>query len=169
MNHVDRATGRGSWDRNGPYYEIDDNGDIVYKNKFSESDQVDQLNNDISDNIILKYLYKSMIFRKIAPRVVLTLNRNSNMDRYLAIIEKARTIFETRYPGSELYIILWDDPKFSNISVSLIHKSLLERGIKVFLVSDMLPDFRNNPEPYRLNPNDRHPSPELKERTDDDN
>jgi len=159
VNHVDRVTGRGSWDKNGPNYVFDDNGDIVYEGKFSESNQTDQLNNYISDNIFLKYLYKSRIFRKLAPRVVLTLNRSSNVDRYLAIVEKAKTIFESRYPNSEFYIILWDDPKFSDISISLIHKSLLERGIKVFLVSDMLPDFRNNPGQYRLSPNDRHPAP----------
>jgi len=159
VNHVDRATGRGSWDKNGPNYVIDDNGDIVYEGKFSESNHTDQLNSYISDNIIFKYLYKSRIFRKIAPRAVLTMNRSSNVDRYLAIIEKAKTIFEHRYPGSEFYIILWDDPKFSDISVSLIHKSLLEKGIKVFLVSDMLPDYRNNPGQYRLSPNDRHPAP----------
>jgi len=95
----------------------------------------------------------------VYKNVLAARNLNNFVELYLGVVEKSRTIFESRYPDSEFYVIFWDDPDYYKKYTKKILDGLQKRGIKVFLVSEMLPGYHEDKTQYELSPYDSPPNP----------
>ena len=73
-----------------------------------------------------------------------------DVDMYIKIVDRARQILESGYPGVEFHVIFWDE-KGKEPSEYII-RNLIDRGIKVHLISWIFPNYDYNTMKYRLGP-----------------
>ena len=154
--HIYRAAGRASWDWHGPRYVLTNDQEVKYTGHFDDI-QITSSNNIVSSILekFKKQLNKSLIIKQINNKREKKVT-NYDMELFLGIIDKARNIFEDRYPGSKFFVILWDsDEKHC----APILQGLLNRNIRVHLVSKILPDFKNDKLKYTIDLHEYHPNP----------
>lgn len=74
----------------------------------------------------------------------------------VGIIDASKTSLKADYPECEFHALLWDK---QNVWMSReIISGLSSKGIKVHLISDILPDYSENELKYRLSEIDHHPN-----------
>jgi hypothetical protein len=139
----------------GPRYILRPNGEVAFTGSFSEFKQnytttqkiIDRLKAQFEKSYILKAtLYKEIPFNSDDVKV------------FVAIVDRARTIFEARYPGSEFYVLFWDrfyDDNLTEDREELL-RSLGDKGIRVRLVSNIIQD--NSIAKYSIAKRDWHPN-----------
>jgi hypothetical protein len=174
MDHVKRSAGLAYWDKDGPRYILNQNGEVIFTGRFSDNSP---RKNDLATKGI-DQLKKSLILEKIFFKIR---SINNDIDLFVAIVDKAKTIFENRYPGSKFYVLFWDKKYRSEnceklldglynkgIRVPLINNvlqdknceklldGLYNKGIRVHLISNVLQD--NDKMIYRISEYDRHPN-----------
>ena len=69
---------------------------------------------------------------------------------YIKIVDKARRILESSYPGIEFHVIFWDEA--GTESSEYIIRNFLDRGIRVHLISDIFPYYDYSTMKYSLGP-----------------
>ncbi len=131
MDHIRRSAGLVPYDKNGPRYTLNQNGEVILTGRF-----VDYEKSFIS--WIKKRLRKSYILRE----TILKENpfSSDNISLFVSIVDRARTIFENRYPGSQFYVLFWDkfvDQGGIGDREKVLH-ALDEKGIRAHLISNIL-------------------------------
>jgi len=153
-DHINRSAGLSYWDYHGPRYVLGKDKEVIFAGNFD----------DISlPKIILKYLNKSLIYRDLLGNIRF-LNRERDIDLYIAIVLTAKKNFEKLYPYGKFHIIFWDnrfpaDEKPEEIlEWTKVHRYFIDKGINVHLISNILPDYPNNRLKYDISPYDKHPN-----------
>lgn len=155
--HILRSAGLASWDKHGPKYILSEKSEIVYKGHFDDG-------NTKAEKIVEKVIYgvpkpvrdelnKSLIIQKISFKQKRATNRD-DISLTIGIVETSKKIFETRYPGSEFHVIFWDEQGERNNEEFLA--GMKRKGIRVHLVSNILPDYYTNISKYQLSEYDGH-------------
>jgi hypothetical protein len=84
----------------------------------------------------------SRVLRKLDRMVANALEDGigpDDVDMYVEIVDKARRILESSYPGLEFHVIFWD--KEGEETSEYILRSLLDRGTRIHLISDIFPGY----------------------------
>lgn len=146
-DHVRRAAGFTSWDRNGPRYVLDDDGEIVLAGRIGDGRRK-------TDGLVARLLGRSMIWRRILAFLAPKPDERS-ADLTSAIIERAGEIVSERHPDGAFHVIVW--PSTQPLPAAVID-DLLSSGLEVHSIGDILADFESSREQYRLHPHDAHPN-----------
>lgn len=158
-HHVERSAGLTSWNINDPKYELDNKGQIYYAGHF----------NDKMSNLPVwlqrchDQLGKSFLWRKIESSQSRKLN-DHDIERYVQMVLKAKTLFEKRYPDGKFHIVYWDlkeTPEREALSNKVL-AGLQKNQIPLYLVSNIIPNFKTTQDLYLI-PNDGHPTPRANE------
>jgi hypothetical protein len=141
--HAFRPAGRESWDRHGPRYVLDPEGELIRRGHFDDDLRLR------AHQVALERLRRSYLFRAIsAPR-----RRPSSSENalYVAIVERARAVVETRWPRARFHVLYWDVPRHP------IEAAFEARGLRVHRVSGILPAWYQHRDRYTI-PRDGHPN-----------
>lgn len=152
--HIERSAGLVSWDKYGPRYVLNENGEAIFKGHFDDNKIVipERLQNQLLKSLIMKKIWSKYFAIKHRPI------NNRDIDLFVAIVDKSKKLFESKYKGSQFHVIFWDDRK--NEMYDNLVKKLKDKGIKIHLISDILPDFHKKEVEYQLREqDDTHPNP----------
>ena len=139
LDHVKRSAGKVPYFYSSPRYVLNQYGDVVFTGRFG-------------DGIIRKALWslkKSHILEHTLFNSSIT---TDDIDLFVAIIDNAKHIVESRYPGSEFHVLYWDRPLDSK-NIDVLRK-LHDKTINVHLISRILKDEMCK---YTI-PRDGHPN-----------
>jgi hypothetical protein len=157
-DHVPRAAGLREYGRHGPRYELirDGSGGEALRRvgHFDDDDRplsfwADEIRSQASKS----YYYRSL-------RAQSETGSDDDVRRYVAIVVAAGRLVEQRYPGCRFDVLLWqphDGRPASDRLYAQIHEALLKAGVRLHLVSDVLPGFQRDASPYELR-YDGHPN-----------
>jgi hypothetical protein len=154
--HVARSAGLRFFIRHGPRYILKDDGNVVFTGHFDD-DEKKWKNNHVVLSKIKAKLKKSAILTKTIFRKRSL--KSSDVDLFIAIVDRARKIFEMRNLGNKFYVIYWDI--YSEDYIQKVQKEILKgfyiKGIRVYLISDIMThsDYYLK---YRISPHDGHPN-----------
>jgi hypothetical protein len=142
-DHVQRAAGRSPYDPHGPRFELRGDGTLERRGNFDDAPRFAERWPLLARSEVLRILAEGF---EPAP---------ADFERFAAIVAAARDLLAARWPGARFDVLLWDkrwkqDPAF--------WEGLQRRGISVHFVSDLLPDYREDPLRYALGPHDGHPN-----------
>ena len=140
--HVHRCAGRVTFEKSGPRYVLDGNGEPAFTRPFNNK---------------LAGIFMSMLSRSHIARRFLTSTAeitSADIDLFVAIVRKSAEIFGERY-GGVFYVLYWMYDKPWEIEIV---SKLTAKGIKVIDVREFLPDHITKKEKYRI-PYDYHPNP----------
>jgi hypothetical protein len=149
--HIYRSGGLSYWDKDGPKYELDNNGHAIYQGPFRADESVLQnamakVDSKFAESIAYQYFVTNRYRTE----------RQDEQSRLLAgIVATAKTTLESNYPGILFIVLHWDDN--AKPLTAKLQKKLLLRDIDVQLLGDHMPDFRTNRDIYRF-PHDGHPN-----------
>ena len=119
---------------------------------------LDELSNAPEDAIIRRgwaydYLARSFLLKELHRATVIYAEQRNLL---VAITDASRHIIESRWPGSEFLIILWNDrrdPKSKQLEWALERKRF-----RMHMVGDILPGYLDNKGTYRISKLDHHPN-----------
>jgi hypothetical protein len=154
-DHVGRSAGRLWWNERGPRYLLTPDGGVSLEGRFEDDDGYPK---DRSlAQVLGTQIIKSMIYRALVEGKYIHKYNQDDIDLYLAIIEEARRLARTDFPHAEFHVLLWDEDDIDN---KAIRDGLLEKGIHVHLMSDILPNYEADAlnAAYRIHERDAHPS-----------
>ena len=151
QDHVPRVAGTVPWGPHSPRYVLTNDG-VKYAGHFDDGLLSPQRIRRRQE-IMLK---KSFFYRKyFQHRRKLTTDKDIQL--YLEVVDASRKRAEALYPGLDFHVILWDkyhqDGNFKKIETGLE-----ERGLKLHLISRILPDYHENISHYEIAPADPHPN-----------
>lgn len=154
LGHASRAAGYSSWDRYGPKYEIvEDN--LVRMGSFSER-KASALSSKINALLLKSRTYKRF-FTNIQHKIT-----DGDISRMIRIIEETERLLKSY--GVEFIVFIHDiDSHILNDFDSRdryqnMVDALTENNIKLFFLSDAIPDFDEHIDRYTISPFDRHPN-----------
>ena len=84
-------------------------------------------------------------------------SKAKDIDRFVAIVNSTRHIFETRYSGSQFHVILW--PSENKKLSSKLAKTIQKQDLRVHLITEILPQYEKLRLDYAISPYDAHPNP----------
>lgn len=144
--HVVRAAGRAPWDIHGPWYRLDDRGRVQLAGRFDQRPGA----------AAAALLGDSFTFRRIfgLERRV----SDADLALFAAIVARARQEAQQRFPGCAFLVLLWDGDE-DHQSAERVLAALMDRGISVRRIRDVLPGHVTDPARYRIGPHDKHPNP----------
>lgn len=163
IGHIARAAGLKNWNKYGPRYILKEDGKVIFDGHFDyikRKNPAKKRKKNPKKRTLLKKvvseLKKSLIFKKIVQKKKGFHSNHVNL--FIEIVNASRHILETRYPGCRFHVIFWDDKKHPNNTEVL--EKLNKKGIRVHLLSDILPDFDidSRRSKYRIDIYERHPS-----------
>src|ERR1035437_435352 len=145
IDHVSRAAGYGSWDQNGPKYEIID-GSLRKVGTFTKLPRI------IVNQLSRSYIYKRLFCER----------KPSHYDfmRTIEIIKKSNELLLK--DSVNLYVFVWDNPgsivkSFQNDYYYFIDE-MKKDNIKTFFLHDAIWDFDEKMNSYSLDNDDPHPN-----------
>ncbi|GJL65463.1 MAG: hypothetical protein NPIRA05_04340 [Nitrospirales bacterium] len=158
--HDARAAGKVPWDTHGPRYVLENETKVRFAGHFDDvsgdllrlDSVVEKFKNQINKSFIVEklllFLHGSRIFISYDSKL------------YLAIVHRAKTIFEQRYPDSEFHVIYWDPSRdtYNSVLADIIIDGFNERKIPVHLTSDMFPRDLHGSDQMHVSEHDGHPS-----------
>ena len=151
--HIERAAGKLPWGQHAPKYALAPDGSVKYAGHFDDSLMVRIRNHLLQSSAIYKNFFE---WRFIKAQIC---KDKYDVERYMAIVIAAKDKLQQKYPGLEFDIIYWND--WSGGYVTELDRKITERfkneGIKVHLVSEILPDFNKHCSYYTI-PSDGHPN-----------
>lgn len=145
--HFERSSGKYpaiTWCANSPRYILNKNEKVKFKGMFTDM---------IKYKIISTIVKKSSIAHKLEEKLYGSKIEEKDNDLLLGILQKSKIILKEKY-NTDLYVIIWDDEYFKNIE--FINDSLNNMGISVILITDIIPDLKENQEKYTYI--DSHPN-----------
>jgi hypothetical protein len=145
-NHMFRASGRVSWDQNGPRYEIV-NGNLEFVGHFSP--------HVVQEN----WLSRSAIYKKLitshAPPEFSTITQKDR-ERLLAIILKCRDLSVTKY-HAPFYVLVWRDDVLSPTNSDWLIDKLKNSGVQTLDLAVAIPGLLSG---KYIIPKEGHPTAE---------
>jgi hypothetical protein len=123
LKHVDRSGGLVDWGRAGPRYALASDG-VTYVGQFDPDDHT--IGGRLKDALIKSRILKHMIFAR---------PDSDDVDLFIAIVDKARTRFETLFPGSEFHVLFWDETE--NKHNRKVLDAFRARKIRVHLMTEI--------------------------------
>ena len=151
VEHVARAAGYSFWDKHGPKYVLLHEG-VKYTGHFDD-DQAD------GDTIgyrarIQAQVEKSYVYKKyFENRYRIT---DEDVRRFIEIVDASRKKLVKIYPGLQFHVILW--PEDTGGAYDRVRTGLLERGIKLHYINEILSDWPIHMSRYILSDYDQHPN-----------
>jgi hypothetical protein len=161
--HILRAAGLKIWDKHGPRYILGKDGKALYDGHFDDGKRkipTKKAKTSPGKPTLLarvkSELKKSIIFKKILQKKKRFKGEHINL--FIEIVNKSRHILKMRHPGCRFHVIFWDDNRHGDNPEVL--QKLAKRGIRVHLLSDILPgfNFKDRNSKYRISIYDPHPS-----------
>jgi hypothetical protein len=159
-DHVSRAAGLEAWDQFGPKFVLGKGGSVMWKGRFDTErqpglfGQLRRFHQTYSPET-KRYLEKSALYRGL-----LYMHRSINdqdVDLFLRIVDLSRRIVESRYPGAEFHVVFWDFSGEDPTETKVI-EGLRAQGIRVHLISSILPNYRDHEDQFEIHPADGHPN-----------
>jgi hypothetical protein len=159
-DHVSRAAGLEAWDQFGPKFVRTDNGSVVQRGHFEDENKGGFLAglrrfHYSLPNRAKHYLEKSALYKGL-----LYLHRPVNdqdLDLCLRIVDQSRRTLEARYEGIQFHVLFWDFSGEDPTETKLI-QGLRAQNIKVHLISNILPEYRDHENRFEIHPADGHPN-----------
>ena len=157
-HHVERTAGLVPWDRHGPRFELDANGNAVRDGHF---DDPPHLLGITLPRWIGSSLQHSFIWqRSFGPsRAVVP----SDVKLFVAVVTAAARVTKERYPSSTFNVILWDAEPWGDPRVAILEEKLHADEVRVYRATAAIPDLRTNFFHYVLSIHDFHPNALLDE------
>ena len=146
-SHVPRAAGRAFWDFSGPRYVLTETGDAELAGHFDEGHG--EFRKWLFENLNTSHMYQQIFGVNSAVS-------DADISLFVAIVSRSRDLLKVKYPAVEFHVLLWGYSENENF-VSL-HDALMEKGITVHSVSDILPEYETNPGLYQIDADDTHPN-----------
>jgi len=145
--HGMRVLGRANWDRQGPRYEIEEQGIPVRRGNFDDPTD-DLFGRRMRDRVFAgSFLYKELVASRHSVE---------GFDLVAAIADRSRQLIADKYPGTAFHVILRssvaDGPGRS------LHDRLRALGLSVHTEEDIFPDGAADRLELRLSKDDGHPS-----------
>jgi hypothetical protein len=145
--HIARVAGLMDWDRAGPWYALNDGGDVKYMGSFA--DRRSHLFNHW-----LPALEKSALYGRVfgMNRTI----RPDDVELYITVVARAGEVVRERSPNTEFHVLLWGyrgDKEFDQI-----YERFIQKGITPHLISDILPEYDLAPEKYQIGKHEPHPN-----------
>jgi hypothetical protein len=81
---------------------------------------------------------------------------DADISLFGAIVSRSRDLLNIKYPDVEFHVLLWGYS--DNDAFVSLHDDLMEKGITVHSVSDILPEYETNSGLYQLDADDTHPN-----------
>lgn len=156
---VRRSVGKAFWDKQGPMYVVSAEG-LKYAGHFDDvKDDAkaaryrEILQDKLRAQVELSYVYKKYLkqYFKNTPR-----DTDEDVRRFLEIVDASRKKLMGTYQGLQFHVILW--PYDSTGSHDRVRTGLLERGINLHEVANIIPDWSTNKPRYILSKYDNHPN-----------
>ncbi|MHC4169125.1 MAG: hypothetical protein ACYSWQ_19415 [Planctomycetota bacterium] len=148
IEHAYRCAGRTLWDWHGPKYALSENGQVVHQGHFDDG--------VVPESRVARMLKNQLRKSRLVTRVRLRPINRDAVELMVGIIDASRTALRSDYPECEFHVVLWDKQKMW-MSREII-SGLRSRGIKIHLVSDILPDYFENEVKYHVSEFDHHPN-----------
>ena len=158
-HHISRVAGTAFWDNHeqDPRYELQEDGMVKRTGTFAEYSNLQaksSLKNTIWEKITDQFK-KSKIAKKAFEIYHWERYSDEDIALFISVVEKAKFIFETRYPESEFLVVYWDI--LDKLSSDNVIQQLRDRRIRVIQVERILPP---RTEGYLLERYANHPPPE---------
>lgn len=147
-DHVTRAAGFTPWDSHGPRYVLEPGGGVVYAGHFDDGSA-------LYGRALRSALNASRLFAVLLSRRQPEQEAGERL--FVGIVDAVRQHLETRYPGCEFHVILWDDPHSS------LSRRLAGAGLRLHPIDAIVPAEELGQPRYTL-PRDGHPTARLHER-----
>jgi hypothetical protein len=159
-DHVARAVGLHDYQFNHPRFVLQRDGSVVRKGLFSDAEDAQPPPSALALEIRWQ-LGKSYTYSRL-----LTGERQTNdqdLQLWLAIVEQSKRHIEAKYPNAEFHVLMWPWANWRTPAEEALGQEMTRRlvnlGVRVHSIADMLPNYDEQPEPYQLSPTyDRHPS-----------
>jgi len=135
-SHVIRCRGRAFWDKSGPNYVLDEQGEAVYGGPF---------HNFIISNFI-QVMARSIMIRRWLSAYKDKEISDMDIDLFGSIVKKSENIFMNRY-GGKFYVLLW--PGNTKLFKRILSK-LKRKQISIIKIEDVLSDYKIKKEKYRI-------------------
>jgi hypothetical protein len=148
-DHAARVAGLYSWDEHGPRFVLRPNGSVIQRGHFDDGLQGPESWRADVEQVLSGSLIWQRLFSRLADEA-------KNIALLDAVIGESVQTAQGLFPGSVFEVILWDGG--DNDQVRLIESGLKTRGVRVRLMTDIVPDFYANSGEYLLSPHDRHPN-----------
>jgi hypothetical protein len=157
-DHIPRLLGLRQWDRNGPRYILDEAEQVRYVGSFDSEKRfsvIDALNNQLE---------KSAVYKRLAASLKPITITESDIDLFVAMVDRSKQILERKYPGIGFHVIFWNVGdggawQFGGDRSDLVTAKLMARNISVHPVSNILLDYEKNKLRFEIDKYDGHPSP----------
>jgi hypothetical protein len=162
--HIKRSAGVRPMlvDKHGPRYRLRDNGELVYDGRFDEASNMPE-ETIVRRSTAYELLSQSFLFKEIHRGTVI---QSENIALLASIVDASRRIAESRWPGSEFHVILWNDrfdPKGK-----MLEWALEEGQFALHRISDIIPDYLGDKGKYQIHEeHDSHPNALAHERLAD--
>jgi hypothetical protein len=152
--HINRAAGETASDPHGPRYVRLRNGELFLDGRFD--DEHSQVPAELAQRRTALYRHvisRSFVMRKIHGG---TVGFSERLELFVAIVDRARRLVESRWPGAEFHVILWDE-RFQMRTLRL-ERALVREEFRIHRISEILTDYFADRDRYQLGMSDRHPN-----------
>lgn len=147
-DHVIRAAGFASWDAHGPRFVLEPRGGVAYAGHFDDG---------------LAFYWRGL--RTVLDQsrllgMILSLRQpeqEASEDLFVSIVDAARGYVESRHPGAEFHVILWDDASSS------LSRRLASAGLRLHYIDAIVAKQERGGPRYTIE-RDGHPTAALHER-----
>jgi len=142
-DHVYRAAGYFSWDTHGPKYNIK-NGNLFFDGYFDDfkTKKVLTLYEKLYNQRFKSYTYRKLFLTNYKYDIT-----EYDINRYLAIVDRSRTLLKNKNPEVNFHVIIWDffpNSYQNKRTLSKIIYGFNQKSIDYHLVSNILPEFLEN-------------------------
>ena len=145
--HTQRVLGYSSWDQQGPKYQKQSNGDLVYSGPFKSERRIN----------IEKWLNQSRLVQWLFQR--LQTITSQGIDLYIEVIRRSSALLQEQY-GVPLTLLFMPSPDLPNGYGGYTDKMVIERlrqeGLTVLEISDVIDNYFAT---EMIVEGDGHPSP----------
>ena len=145
--HVARTLGAVPWDRHGPWYRENDQGQVEFAGSFADR-------HSSLFSALQPLLERSILYQRLFGLQRAWTENDAAL--YLAVVARARDLAQQRFPGSAFHVIFWDRAGYA--LSDQIRDGLERAGIPYHLVSDILPNFSSDHASYQIGEFEHHPN-----------
>ena len=152
-DHIRRATGGASWTF-GPRYVLDRAEGVIREGDFRADHTVARFKRRTAGQLEKSAIYTRLILERLD-------HTQSDIDLFIQIVAAAKSRLQHAFPGAQFEVIWWDTMQVHRFHLPAHHAvldGLRSRGIKVHVISEILPGYLDNPQTYEIHPNDTHPN-----------
>ena len=146
-DHIRRIVNLTKWGKYDPRYVLNANDEVEFSGYFGD----DSIKNEKKSFFKDTYTYKQLFSKH-------SLN-SRDVDLFLTMTDGAREKLRSKYAACEFHVVFWDDPYEEQWLVEEMLEGLAKKGINVHRISQILPNYLDNPQRYQINPPyEAHPS-----------